>query len=138
MPAVSLGVMVTWIVAELPGATYTGSSVVSLVSPSTTDQKSPVLDVTSGENDWDWVRWLPHCHPASGQDCAVLIGNDAESVAARIAELLAIVAAIVREHEGSVGVESAGPEGGARFWAELPAATASPQAQDRVGSSARG
>jgi two-component system, OmpR family, sensor kinase len=47
---------------------------------------------------------------------------------------LAIVAAIVREHGGSVGVEPAGPDGGARFWAQLRAATASPQADDSVGS----
>ncbi|HEY7262383.1 MAG TPA: FtsK/SpoIIIE domain-containing protein [Trebonia sp.] len=52
-----------------------------------------VLTDSSGRESWEWVRWLPHCRPTAGQGCAALIGNDAESVAARIAELLAIVTA---------------------------------------------
>ena len=52
-----------------------------------------LLTDSSGRRSWEWARWLPHCRPGAGQDCAVLIGNDAESVAARIAELLAIVTA---------------------------------------------
>ena len=52
-----------------------------------------LLTDSSGRRSWEWARWLPHCRPDAGQDCAVLIGNDAESVAARIAELLAIVSA---------------------------------------------
>jgi DNA segregation ATPase FtsK/SpoIIIE, S-DNA-T family len=52
-----------------------------------------LLTDSSGEASWEWARWLPHCRPRSGQNCAALIGNDAESVAARIAELLAIVTA---------------------------------------------
>jgi len=52
-----------------------------------------VLTDSSGRESWEWARWLPHCRPTSGQGCAALIGNDAESVAARIAELLAIVTA---------------------------------------------
>jgi DNA segregation ATPase FtsK/SpoIIIE, S-DNA-T family len=50
-----------------------------------------VLTDSSGRASWEWVRWLPHCRPGPGQNCAALIGNDAESVATRIAELLAIV-----------------------------------------------
>ena len=70
-----------WIVAQ----------VATLHSPS--DVQICLLTDSSGRDSWEWARWLPHCHPASGQDCAVLIGNDAESVAARIAELLAVVSA---------------------------------------------
>jgi S-DNA-T family DNA segregation ATPase FtsK/SpoIIIE len=52
-----------------------------------------VLTDASGQVSWQWARWLPHCRPAEGQNCVALIGNDAETVAARIAELLAIVTA---------------------------------------------
>jgi DNA segregation ATPase FtsK/SpoIIIE, S-DNA-T family len=52
-----------------------------------------VLTDSAGEASWDWVRWLPHSRPADGQNANVLVGNDAETVAARIAELLGAVTA---------------------------------------------
>jgi DNA segregation ATPase FtsK/SpoIIIE, S-DNA-T family len=57
-----------------------------------------VLTDASGQAGWEWARWLPHCRPALGQtalgqNCAVLFGTDAETVAARIAELAAIIGA---------------------------------------------
>jgi DNA segregation ATPase FtsK/SpoIIIE, S-DNA-T family len=60
-----------------------------------------VLTDGAGKACWEWVRWLPHCRPAAagempGPDGAggtARVGNDAESVAARIAELLAVAAA---------------------------------------------
>jgi S-DNA-T family DNA segregation ATPase FtsK/SpoIIIE len=52
-----------------------------------------VLTDSSGQACWEWVRWLPHCRPAEGQNAAALIGNDAETVATRIAELQAVIAA---------------------------------------------
>jgi S-DNA-T family DNA segregation ATPase FtsK/SpoIIIE len=72
-----------------------------------------VLTDHAGKFRWEWVRWLPHCRagiggrPAPGQQhtdgpatddrdragCFARVGNDAESVAARVAELLAIIAA---------------------------------------------
>ncbi len=61
------------------------------------DLRIYVLTDNAGKECWEWVRWLPHCRPAAaGQDgrgCAAQVGNDAESVAARIAELLAVIAA---------------------------------------------
>jgi S-DNA-T family DNA segregation ATPase FtsK/SpoIIIE len=57
------------------------------------DLRICLLTGSSGEASWQWARWLPHCRPQAGQDCAVLVGNDAESVAARIAELLAVMSA---------------------------------------------
>ena len=51
-----------------------------------------VLTDSSGRASWEWAKWLPHCRPADGHAVA-LIGNDAETVAARIADLLAIIAA---------------------------------------------
>jgi S-DNA-T family DNA segregation ATPase FtsK/SpoIIIE len=50
-----------------------------------------VLTDSSGEECWQWTRWLPHCRPMLGQNCAALIGNDAESVATRIAELISLI-----------------------------------------------
>ena len=70
-----------WLVAQ----------VAALHSPE--DVQVCVLTGASGQASWEWARWLPHCHPAEGQNCAALIGNDAETVAARIAELTAIVKA---------------------------------------------
>ena len=64
-----------WLVAQ----------VAALHSPE--DVRVCVLTGASGQAAWEWVRWLPHCRPAEGQNCAVLAGNDAETVAARIAEL---------------------------------------------------
>ncbi len=57
------------------------------------DLRMYLLTDSSGKASWQWACWLPHCRPQAGQDCTMLIGNDAETVATRIAELLAIVSA---------------------------------------------
>ncbi|HEX4255723.1 MAG TPA: FtsK/SpoIIIE domain-containing protein [Streptosporangiaceae bacterium] len=49
-----------------------------------------VLTDSSGRSSWEWAKWLPHCRSADGRAVA-LIGNDAETVAGRIAELLSIL-----------------------------------------------
>ncbi|MBY8340183.1 cell division protein FtsK [Streptomyces spinosirectus] len=46
-----------------------------------------VLTDNEADQRWDWVRWLPHARPASGQDVNILIGTDSETVAARVGEL---------------------------------------------------
>jgi DNA segregation ATPase FtsK/SpoIIIE, S-DNA-T family len=69
------------------------------------DVQLTVLTDTAGREAWDWIRWLPHARPAEGQDCSTLIGTDAETVTARIAELQAIITArlqAVREHSGTI------------------------------------
>ncbi len=38
-------------------------------------------------DEWNWVRWLPHCAPREGEECMALVGTDPESVAHRITEL---------------------------------------------------
>ncbi|WP_131739776.1 FtsK/SpoIIIE domain-containing protein [Actinomadura roseirufa] len=43
-------------------------------------------DRDAGE-EWNWVRWLPHCAPREGEDCLALVGTDPESVAHRVTEL---------------------------------------------------
>jgi DNA segregation ATPase FtsK/SpoIIIE, S-DNA-T family len=49
-----------------------------------------LLTDSLGQDSWEWARWLPHCQHPGGAG-ATLIGNDAETVTARIAELLAMV-----------------------------------------------
>ncbi|MFJ6571609.1 FtsK/SpoIIIE domain-containing protein [Streptomyces sp. NPDC091292] len=59
----------------------------SAVLHSPLDVQFYVLTENSAETTWDWVRWLPHSRPSGGQDANILIGTDAETVAARIGEL---------------------------------------------------
>ena len=64
-----------------------------------------LLTDASGQAGWEWVRWLPHCRPGPGGSCVAQLGNDAESIGARLAELLAIVAARQRViRDGYLGV----------------------------------
>ncbi|MCF6509244.1 FHA domain-containing protein [Blastococcus sp. MG754426] len=46
-----------------------------------------------GGAGWTWVRWLPHARPADGEGPVALVGTDTETVAARVAELTALVRA---------------------------------------------
>jgi S-DNA-T family DNA segregation ATPase FtsK/SpoIIIE len=64
-----------------------------------------VLAERDGEAPWSWVRWLPHARPGEGSDCLVSVGNDRETVRARVSELLALVAArrIQLEERRSLG-----------------------------------
>ena len=71
------------------------------------DLRIYLLTDDDGRAGWEWVRWLPHCRPGAGGSCVALVGNDGESVAARIAELLAVVAARHRVlRDGYLGVGS--------------------------------
>jgi DNA segregation ATPase FtsK/SpoIIIE, S-DNA-T family len=82
--------------ADVPRAAgrWLATQIAVLHSPE--DVQLCVLTDATGQDAWEWIRWLPHCHPAEGQNCAVLIGTDAETVTARIAELQAILT--TREH----------------------------------------
>jgi S-DNA-T family DNA segregation ATPase FtsK/SpoIIIE len=51
------------------------------------DMQLYVLTEHAAHTRWDWVRWLPHARPSSGQDVNVLIGTDSETVGARVGEL---------------------------------------------------
>jgi DNA segregation ATPase FtsK/SpoIIIE, S-DNA-T family len=91
--------------ADLPKAVGRWLAVQIAVLHSPEDVQLTILTDAAGQDGWDWVRWLPHCKPAEGQDCAVLIGTDAETVTARIAELQAIITArlkAARDHSGIV------------------------------------
>ncbi|GGV26858.1 FtsK/SpoIIIE domain-containing protein [Streptomyces spectabilis] len=65
-----------------------------------------VLTENSAWEGWDWVRWLPHARPSSGQDVNVLIGTDAETVGARVGELTQVLDArekVKQESRGQTG-----------------------------------
>ena len=99
-----------WLVAQ----------VAALHSPE--DVQVCVLTDASGQAAWEWARWLPHCRPAEGQNCAALIGNDAETVAARIAELQAIIAARQQAPREQARAGSPGHRGGLRRVPQAPVA----------------
>nr|WP_231134945.1 FtsK/SpoIIIE domain-containing protein [Motilibacter deserti] len=56
------------------------------------DLQVVVLGGRDSAPEWEWARWLPHCRPAAGQDCAALLAFEDEDAARRLAELAALVA----------------------------------------------
>ncbi|CCG01937.1 FtsK/SpoIIIE domain-containing protein [Blastococcus saxobsidens] len=46
-----------------------------------------------GPAEWNWVRWLPHTRPADGEGPVAFVGNDPETVTARVTELAALIKA---------------------------------------------
>jgi len=52
-----------------------------------------VLSPPSGADRWAWTRWLPHLRPADETRSRALVGLDSMTIAARVAELNALVAA---------------------------------------------
>jgi len=116
-----------WLVAQIA----------ALHSPE--DVQICVLTGASGRAAWEWARWLPHCRPAEGQNCAALVGNNAETVAVRIAELQAIITArgkALREHgvaEGTFGPAIVVVFDGSRTLRSLPGAIGILREGPRVG-----
>ncbi len=52
-----------------------------------------VLTERQAEQEWAWLRWMPHARPTEGQDTLVAVGNDTETTATRVGELLAVIKA---------------------------------------------
>jgi DNA segregation ATPase FtsK/SpoIIIE, S-DNA-T family len=77
------------------------------------DLRIYILTDDSGQSGWEWARWLPHLRPAQGApgdpppNCVALIGNDAETVAGRLAELLAIISARAKARQDPSGAQAA-------------------------------
>ncbi|MEU5867045.1 FtsK/SpoIIIE domain-containing protein [Nonomuraea sp. NPDC047529] len=69
-----------------------------------------------GLANWDWVRWLPHCVPREGEECVALVGNDPDSAARRIGELIGKINARRERHRspdaGALFSFGQGPSGG--------------------------
>ncbi|MGW7246055.1 FtsK/SpoIIIE domain-containing protein [Streptomyces decoyicus] len=116
---------VTWDIADTPVALHLGRlGVIGFAGPDDTarslarwtvaqaaalhsplDVQFYVLTETNAQAGWDWVRWLPHARPTA-QDANVLMGNDAETVGARIGELTQILEArqkAAQENRGQAG-----------------------------------
>ncbi|WP_052865659.1 FtsK/SpoIIIE domain-containing protein [Streptomyces niger] len=116
---------VTWDIADTPVALHLGQlGVIGFAGPDETarslarwtvaqaaalhsplDVQFYVLTDAHAQASWDWVRWLPHARPTA-QDANVLIGNDAETVGARIGELTQILDArqkVAQENRGQAG-----------------------------------
>ncbi len=55
------------------------------------DVRIIVLGSSDTIDDWSWAAWLPHLRPA-GQEALALLGASAETLAARVAELGALLA----------------------------------------------
>ncbi|WP_113834686.1 FtsK/SpoIIIE domain-containing protein [Blastococcus sp. TF02-9] len=58
--------------------------------------------------EWNWLRWLPHARPADGEGPVAFVGNDADTVAARVAELTALIKA--RREQAAAGGGRVHPE----------------------------
>ncbi|MEU5159064.1 FtsK/SpoIIIE domain-containing protein [Streptomyces sp. NPDC020875] len=67
------------------------------------DVRITVLTDAAGAPGWEWVRWLPHARPGKGGASAptsggpaVTVGNDPETVANRVTELVSTVRSRIR------------------------------------------
>lgn len=74
------------------------------------DVRITVLTDASGAPAWEWVRWLPHARPGEGGVAApesggpsVTLGNDPETVANRVAELVSAIRSRARSREYARG-----------------------------------
>ncbi|MBW8807215.1 MAG: cell division protein FtsK, partial [Catenulisporales bacterium] len=90
-PAGTPRALARWLVAQTA----------ALSSPD--DVQFVLLTDSHAQQDWEWMRWLPHMRPTSGQNASTLIGTDAETVAQRIAELSQQLSYRMKEHQLASG-----------------------------------
>lgn len=74
------------------------------------DLRIVLLTDSSRAGDWAWVRWLPHVRPAAPGGPLVLIGNDPESTAARVSELVAQIQVRKRATRSDRNAAPVGPD----------------------------
>ena len=67
--------LTSWFVAQLA------------VLQSPRDTQFVLLTDAQSADEWAWTRWVPQARPGFGQDAVIAIGNDAETLGARVAEL---------------------------------------------------
>lgn len=82
-------------IAGLPGpARAVAKWIVAQLAVLQSPRDVQLVVLTSGESrhDWSWVSWLPQAAPALGQDARSLVGNDADTVGRRVAELVQLIA----------------------------------------------
>ncbi|WP_306320763.1 MULTISPECIES: FtsK/SpoIIIE domain-containing protein [unclassified Streptomyces] len=116
---------VTWEIADTPVTLHLGKlGVIGFAGPEESARSMACWAVTQAaalhspldvqfyvfteshtRDSWGWLRWLPHAKPTA-QDANVLIGNDAETVGARIGELTQILEArqkAAKDNKGQAG-----------------------------------
>ncbi len=75
----------------------------SAVLHSPRDLHVVLLTEDSRAQEWAWVRWLPHARPPGAGGPLVAVGNDSESVANRVTELVSQIQARQRALGSSMG-----------------------------------
>ncbi|MFH0244124.1 FtsK/SpoIIIE domain-containing protein [Streptomyces sp. HK10] len=85
-PRARLLPLVRSVLAQLTALHGPGALEVVLIAPGRAP-RGGAHDAAEG-GDWSWLGWLPHLHPARGQDCRLLLAYDREQAAARTEELL--------------------------------------------------
>ncbi|MGH8918007.1 MAG: FtsK/SpoIIIE domain-containing protein, partial [Actinomycetes bacterium] len=80
-PAQTVRALARWVLAQ------------AAVLHSPNDLQIYLLTDTASRYHWEWVRWLPHARPAEFGYATALVGTDADTVARRVAELVATVTA---------------------------------------------
>ena len=90
---ISLAERVSWVAGrpELARPVVAWMVAQAAILHSPRDLQLVILSGSSGQDTWEWMRWLPHCHPALGQDSVMLLGADAESLGRRVAELQSLI-----------------------------------------------
>ncbi|PBC69571.1 S-DNA-T family DNA segregation ATPase FtsK/SpoIIIE [Streptomyces sp. TLI_235] len=76
---------------------------------SSRDLRLYLLSPSGQEADWDWIRWLPHARPWSGEGPAATVGTDPETVGHRVTELVALIEERTRARQSAFG--AAGGDG---------------------------
>lgn len=71
------------------------------------DLRVHLLTEPGGEARWDWIRWLPHTRPVDGAEAGgrpyALVGNDPETVAHRVSELVSLITARAKARGSQLG-----------------------------------
>ena len=72
---------------------------------SPTDLRLYVLTTAEREDQWGWLRWLPHCR-LDGEPVGALIGTDQDSVSRRVGELGQLLAQRTQDGGPSASVQN--------------------------------
>ncbi|MEV7320579.1 FtsK/SpoIIIE domain-containing protein [Streptomyces sp. NPDC093970] len=97
-PAAEVQPLARWLVAQAG------------VLHSPRDLRIVILTEPDRVTDWAWTRWLPHLKPGTSGGPMVLIGNDNESTAARMSELVSQVQARRRQAGNDRDAVFTGPD----------------------------
>lgn len=77
---------------------------------SPTDLRLVVLTGAEREDQWGWLRWLPHCR-IEGEPVGALIGTDQDSISRRVGELGQLLAQRTQASGPAAAVRKALPPG---------------------------